>query len=87
MPLLASHPDPFVDVDPSTELPALARIGPRTLILAGDRDLSTPMTWAQSTAAAMPGSRLVVVPGSGHSVQSRSGGAVGSEVTRFLLAP
>jgi pimeloyl-ACP methyl ester carboxylesterase len=80
-------PDPFVDVDRSTDLPALARSGPRTLILAGDRDLSTPMTWAQTTAAAMPGSRLVVVPRSGHSVQSRSGGAVGSEVTRFLLAP
>lgn len=78
-------PDAYVDVDPYTELPALSRSGPRTLILAGDRDLSTPLIWARAAAAAMPGSRLVVVPGAGHSVQSR-GGAVADEVTTFLLA-
>ena len=61
--------------------------GPRTLILAGDRDLSTPLVWATATAAAMPGSRLVVVPGAGHSVQSRGGPLGGAEATAFLLSP
>jgi len=64
---------------------ALASLGPRTLILAGDRDLSTPLVWARATAAAMPSSRLVVVPGVGHSVQSRGGGSAAAEASRFLL--
>ena len=73
MPLLAAHPGLLVDVDAQAAVAALATPGPRTLILAGDRDLSTPLVWATATAAAMPGSRLVVVPGAGHSVQSRGG--------------
>ena len=43
-----------------------------TLLLAGDRDLSTPLPWAREQAAHTPHGRLVVVRGAGHSVQSRS---------------
>ena len=57
------------------------------VILAGDRDVSTPLVWAKATATAMPGSRLVVVPGAGHSVQSRGGPVGGAEATAFLLTP
>ncbi|MFB6836148.1 alpha/beta fold hydrolase [Streptomyces sp. NPDC056361] len=44
------------------------------LILAGDRDLSTPLQWARDLAAVTPRAELVVLPGAGHSTQSRSDG-------------
>jgi pimeloyl-ACP methyl ester carboxylesterase len=57
-----------------------------TLLLAGGRDLSTPLPWAREQAAHSPGGRLVVVPDSGHSVQSRSPNGEGRRaVERFLL--
>ena len=80
-------PDSWSDAEAQATVAALARSGPRTLILAGDRDLSTPLVWATATAVAMPGSRLVVVPGAGHSVQSRGGPVGGAEATAFLLTP
>jgi pimeloyl-ACP methyl ester carboxylesterase len=43
-----------------------------TLLVNGDRDLSTPLAWARAEAKAAPGGRLVVAAGSGHSVQLRS---------------
>lgn len=78
-------PDAWSAADAQATVTALASLGPRTLILAGDRDLSTPLVWARATAAAMPSSRLVVVPGVGHSVQSRGGGSAAAEASRFLL--
>ena len=53
--------------------PALQRLPPvPTLLLSGDRDLSTPLEWARREAAAAPRGRLLVVHGAGHSIQSRS---------------
>jgi pimeloyl-ACP methyl ester carboxylesterase len=52
------------------------------LLLAGDRDLSTPLAWARQEARLAPEGRLVVVPNAGHSVQSRAS----SEVARRALA-
>jgi pimeloyl-ACP methyl ester carboxylesterase len=57
-----------------------------TLLLAGDRDLSTPLPWAREQRAHTPNGRLVIVPGAGHSVQSRAPGGEGLRaVERFLL--
>jgi pimeloyl-ACP methyl ester carboxylesterase len=57
-----------------------------TLLLAGDRDLSTPLPWAREQAAHTPNGKLVVVKGSGHSVQSRAPHGEGARaVRRFLL--
>jgi pimeloyl-ACP methyl ester carboxylesterase len=57
-----------------------------TLLLAGGRDLSTPLPWAREQAAHAPGGRLVVVADSGHGVQSRAPGGEGRRaVQRFLL--
>jgi pimeloyl-ACP methyl ester carboxylesterase len=42
-----------------------------TLLLAGDRDLSTPLEWARRTAARAPHARLIIVAGAGHGVQSQ----------------
>ena len=79
--------DTWSTTDATGLVAALARSGPRTLIPAGDPDVSTPLVWARATAAAMPGSKLIVVPGAGHSVQSRGGAVGGAEATAFLLTP
>ncbi|MFD9036351.1 alpha/beta hydrolase [Streptomyces sp. NPDC059567] len=54
------------------------------LLLAGDRDLSTPVTWAREVAAVTPRAELVVLEGAGHSTQSRSE-AGARAATEFLL--
>jgi pimeloyl-ACP methyl ester carboxylesterase len=57
-----------------------------TLLLAGGRDLSTPLAWAREQRAHTPKGRLLVVPDSGHGVQSRSPNGEGRRaVQRFLL--
>jgi pimeloyl-ACP methyl ester carboxylesterase len=64
--------------------PKLPRVP--VLLLAGDRDLSTPLAWAREEARRAPLGRLVVVHGSGHSVQSRGRLPQGREAVRkFLL--
>jgi pimeloyl-ACP methyl ester carboxylesterase len=75
---------------PATPAPPPPRSGDLppvpALLLAGDRDLSTPLTWAREQAAHTPNGRLVIVHGSGHSVQSRAPGGKGRRaVERFLL--
>ena len=58
----------------------------RTLLVNGDHDLSTPLAWARRQLALTPRGKLVVVPGAGHSVQSRALSNVGRRaVARFLL--
>ena len=42
------------------------------LLLAGDRDLSTPMPWPRAQLARTPRGRLLVAHDAGHSVQSRA---------------
>jgi pimeloyl-ACP methyl ester carboxylesterase len=74
-------PTPAPPAPASSDLPPVP-----TLLLAGDRDLSTPLPWAREQAAHTPRGRLVVVRGSGHSVQSRAPNGEGRRaVQRFLL--
>jgi pimeloyl-ACP methyl ester carboxylesterase len=57
-----------------------------SLLLAGSHDLSTPLEWARKELALTTRGTLVVVPGAGHSVQSRAQSEIGrSAVARFLL--
>jgi pimeloyl-ACP methyl ester carboxylesterase len=57
-----------------------------TLLLNGDRDLSTPLEWAREEARRAARGKLVVVPGASHSVQSRELGDLGRRaVEAFLL--
>jgi pimeloyl-ACP methyl ester carboxylesterase len=58
----------------------------RTLLVNGNHDLSTPLAWARRQLALTPHGKLVVVPGAGHSVQSRAVSNVGrAAVAHFLL--
>ena len=57
-----------------------------TLLLNGDRDLSTPLEWARQEAALAPQGKLVVVPGASHSIQTRERGDAGRRALQeFLL--
>jgi pimeloyl-ACP methyl ester carboxylesterase len=55
-----------------------------TLLLAGTKDLSTPLEWAQEERKHAPGGKLIVVPGAGHSVQSQEPPQVKKALTAFF---
>lgn len=48
-------------------LPELGRITAPTIVATGEHDVATPVAKAEVIAGAIPGSRLVVIPGAGHS--------------------
>jgi len=52
-----------------------------TLILAGGADRITPMPDTRELAGALPGAKLVVYPGAGHSVMLERSRAVAEEIT------
>jgi pimeloyl-ACP methyl ester carboxylesterase len=58
-----------------------------TLLLAGDRDLSTPVEWARVEAGLAPAGRLVVVHGAGHDVQLRARSNRGRDAVAAFLRP
>jgi pimeloyl-ACP methyl ester carboxylesterase len=58
---------------PSPPQPRAKKLPPvPVLLLAGDRDLSTPLAWAKAELRAAPKGRLFVVHGAGHSTQLRA---------------
>lgn len=70
---------------PPTPL-ARGKIRVPTLLVNGDHDLSTPLEWARQELARTTNGRLVVVPGAGHSTQSRAVSDVSRKaVAAFLL--
>jgi pimeloyl-ACP methyl ester carboxylesterase len=71
-------PAPAASIRAKLQVPAL--------LLAGDRDLSTPLEWAREELAYAPLGKLVIVPGAAHSIQNREPGDVGRDaVYAFLL--
>lgn len=71
-----ARPDSVASADQKLTMPVL--------LLAGDRDLSTPLAWAQEQAALCTDGELVVVEGAGHSLQGRFP-AANEAVRRFLV--
>jgi pimeloyl-ACP methyl ester carboxylesterase len=63
--------------------PSNQELLPRTLILHGSNDLFCPVDWAEWERDHARSAELVVVPGSGHSVQRDPRGQ--EEVRKFLL--
>ncbi len=64
----------------------LARIKAPTLILASTNDYITPSYYAQSLARAIPGSKLVVLEGGGHSISKTRPEDFNRIVMEFLTA-
>jgi pimeloyl-ACP methyl ester carboxylesterase len=78
----ATAPPALSEPPPSARLPPVP-----VLLLAGERDLSTPLAWARQEAALAPRSRLVLVPDAGHSIQLRARDpSVRIRLARFLAA-
>ena len=57
-----------------------------TLLVHGDADQRAPLTVAEKLHARIPGSKLVVIPGSGHMVTLEAPERVNDEVRSFLTA-
>lgn len=58
-----------------------------TLLLYGDEDVRAPLTVGEDLHAAIPGSRLVVMPGVGHLSSVEAAERFNSEVRGFLQEP
>jgi pimeloyl-ACP methyl ester carboxylesterase len=69
---------------PPTPL-ATGKLQVPTLLVNGDHDLSTPLEWARQELRLAPQGKLVVVPGAGHSVQSRAARDVGRRAVADFL--
>ena len=58
-----------------------------TLLLNGDRDLSTPYEWAKQALTHAPGGRLMIVKGAGHDVQDQGDPKALAAVRRLVASP
>jgi pimeloyl-ACP methyl ester carboxylesterase len=65
----------------------LGRIETPTLILVGDEDVATVPAKAERLHAAIRGSKLVVIPGAGHSSSIEQPELVAAAIRDFLAAP
>ncbi|MGY1792930.1 alpha/beta fold hydrolase [Geodermatophilus sp. SYSU D00525] len=72
----------FADADLRDVLPTVAV---PTLLLCGAEDVRAPRPVAEALHAAIPGSRLVLLPGVGHVVNLEAPAAFDAAVRRFLL--
>jgi pimeloyl-ACP methyl ester carboxylesterase len=54
------------------------------LIIVGDQDVATVPAKSERMQAAIPGSKLVVIPGAGHSSTIEEPAAVNTAVAEFL---
>jgi pimeloyl-ACP methyl ester carboxylesterase len=64
--------------------PTLERITVPTLVLVGDEDTLTPVSDALAMSAAIPGSRLVTIPGAGHLAPLEQPAVVNAAIAEFL---
>jgi pimeloyl-ACP methyl ester carboxylesterase len=71
----------FAEADLRDVLP---HIGVPTLLLYGDKDVRAPLSVAEDLHAAIPTSKLVVMPGVGHVSNVEAGEQFNAEVRRFL---
>jgi pimeloyl-ACP methyl ester carboxylesterase len=55
-----------------------------TLVLVGEHDVATPPAKARAIVAAIPGARLVVIPGAGHTSTLEAPAAVTAAIRDFL---
>lgn len=65
----------------------LASIAVPTLIIVGEADVLTPPSEAEAMHAAIPSSRLVVLPGAGHLANLEAPDAFSAAIEEFVLGP
>ncbi|MGC5009437.1 alpha/beta fold hydrolase [Streptosporangium sp. DT93] len=67
------------------KLAALTALGPlETLVMVGDRDRLIPAAHSRRIAGALPGARLLVLPGAGHMIGLERPAAVNRELAALL---
>ncbi len=71
-------------MDRADSTPTLSTISVPTLVLVGEEDTVTPIGDALAMAAAIPGSRLVTVPGAGHLAPLEQPAIVNAALGEFL---
>lgn len=62
----------------------LIRIRAKTLVIAGEADVGTPVAMSQAIAAGIPGARLAVIPGAAHLSAAEKPGEFARLVEDFL---
>ena len=65
----------------------LARIRAPTLIMVGDQDVATVPAKAQRIHERIPGSKLVPIPGAGHTSAVEEPAFVNAQLSAFLVSP
>ena len=76
--------DAIADLDFSRDL---ARIGHRTLVIAGDQDVGTPPAMSEAIVAKIPGSKLAILEGAAHLSAAEKPGEFANLVLDFLAEP
>ena len=66
--------------------PSLSAIACPTLVLVGEQDRGTPVELSQEIAAAIPGSRLVIIPACGHLSTIERPAAVSEALVEWMQA-
>ena len=66
--------------------PGLAAIGVPALVVVGAQDALTPPADSEAMAAAIPGARLVTIPGAGHLTPMERPGAVAAALGDFFAS-
>ncbi|HEY7113825.1 MAG TPA: alpha/beta fold hydrolase [Thermoanaerobaculia bacterium] len=64
----------------------LAGLGLPALVVVGERDALTPPALSERMASAIPGARLVTIPGAGHLAPMERPGAVAAALGEFFIA-
>jgi len=76
--------DAIAELDFSRDL---ARIGHRTLVIAGDLDAGTPPAMSEAIVAKIPGAKLAVIKGASHLSAAEKPQEFAALVLDFLAAP
>jgi pimeloyl-ACP methyl ester carboxylesterase len=76
--------DPWLSSD--VNLRDLRTISKPTLVITGRQDLITPAINSTRIAAAIPGARLILVPGAGHSFVFQQPASVTASINTFLAS-
>jgi pimeloyl-ACP methyl ester carboxylesterase len=85
LPTLSRYYLALMDHDESENLSTLAST--RTVVMVGEKDRLTSVRHARRLQSAVPGSRLVVVPGAGHMLMFEAPDLMAIELTHLITPP